>query len=45
MMRTMQLSPVMLLHTLHHSFHWPSEYATLTLNSYNAILTLIAAIL
>ena len=26
-------------------FHRPSEYATLTLNSYNAILTLIAAIL
>ena len=44
-MRTMQLSPVMLLHTLHHSFHWPSEYATLTLNPHNAILMFIAAVL
>ena len=41
----MQLTFVMLSYTLRHPFHRPSEYATLTLNSYNAILTLIAAIL
>ena len=34
----MQLTFAMLLHTLRHPFHQPSEYATPTLNSYNTII-------
>ena len=42
----MQLTFAMLLHTLRHPFHQPSEYATPTLNSYNTIiLTFLTSIL